>query len=60
MTCSVEIKTPLILANYQNPDPSKWQDRSKTQKELAKQIEEIIRHYAMPKGVKTMKFSGLS
>lgn len=26
----VEMKTPIILANYQNPDPSKGQDRSKS------------------------------
>ena len=45
---------------YQNPDPQKWHERTKSQKELSKQIEEIIRHYAMPRGVKTQKISGIS
>lgn len=55
-----EVKMPEILSSFQNPDPSKWQDRTKSQKELGKQIEEIIRHYAMPKGVRAQRMAGLT
>lgn len=57
---SQECKVPEILSSFQNPDPSKWQDRTKSQKELGKQIEEIIRHYAMPKGAKSQMIAGLA
>jgi hypothetical protein len=40
-----------MLATFSNPDPQKYLERNKSQKVLSKQIEEIVKHYAMPRGV---------
>ena len=49
------IKAPKILSSYKNPDPLKLQTKAKDHEILQKQIESMVKYYAMPFGVQYHK-----